>query len=164
MFDRQAEGRTKTGRTAIGTLLPGAEWLMNACLETIGVDRPPDAVLFRTRTGSAYREAPLAHDFAAARALLFPGDTGRLMDMRRSGTVEAIAGGADGLGLPAKPANSIDRSKHAAQDLRARRRAEGPGCGRSPCAEPAQDSREPSGGTVSTPQSGRVSTPRKKLT
>jgi NADH dehydrogenase FAD-containing subunit len=30
--------------------------------------------------------------------------------MRRSGTVEAVAGGATGVGLAAKMANSIDRS------------------------------------------------------
>jgi hypothetical protein len=30
------------------------------------------------------------------------------MDMRRSGTLEVIAGGAEGLGLVAKMANSID--------------------------------------------------------
>jgi hypothetical protein len=32
------------------------------------------------------------------------------MDMRRSGTLEAIACGAEGFGLAAKMANSIDRS------------------------------------------------------
>jgi hypothetical protein len=40
----------------------------------------------------------------------FPGDKRRLMDMRRSGVVEAIAGKADALGLSAKLANSINRS------------------------------------------------------
>jgi hypothetical protein len=62
------------------------------------------------RTGSPYREATLAHDFAAVRAIVFPGDTRKLMDMRRSGAVEAIAGGADAVGLSAKLANSIGRS------------------------------------------------------
>jgi hypothetical protein len=38
------------------------------------------------------------------------GDRGRLMDMRRSGVVEAIAGDAGPLGLSAKLANSIERS------------------------------------------------------
>jgi len=41
---------------------------------------------------------------------MFPGDERRLMDMRRSGTVEAVAGGADAVGLSAKLANSIGRS------------------------------------------------------
>jgi hypothetical protein len=34
----------------------------------------------------------------------------RLMDMRQSGTVEAIAGGAEGFALAAKMANSIEHS------------------------------------------------------
>jgi hypothetical protein len=57
-----------------------------------------------------YREATLAHDFADVRNLAFPGNTRRLMDMRRSGVVEAIAGGSDVVGLSAKLANSIGRS------------------------------------------------------
>ena len=44
------------------------------------------------------------------RELTFPGDKRRLMDMRRSGVVEAIAGDAGPLGLSAKLANSIERS------------------------------------------------------
>jgi hypothetical protein len=32
------------------------------------------------------------------------------MDMRRSGTIEAVAGGADAVGIAAKMANSIGRS------------------------------------------------------
>jgi hypothetical protein len=42
--------------------------------------------------------------------LAFPGDTPRLMNMRRSGVVEAIAGGTNAVGLSAKLANSIGRS------------------------------------------------------
>jgi len=44
------------------------------------------------------------------RGLAFPGDKRRLMDMRRSGVIETIAGGAGPLSLAAKLANSIDRS------------------------------------------------------
>jgi hypothetical protein len=40
------------------------------------------------------------------RAIAFPGDKRRLMDMRRSGVVEAIAGKADPLGLSAKLATN----------------------------------------------------------
>jgi hypothetical protein len=52
----------------------------------------------------------LSDDFADVRALAFPGDTRRLMDMRRSGVVEAIAGNAGSLGLSVKLANPIERS------------------------------------------------------
>jgi hypothetical protein len=76
----------------------------------LAIDLHPDAVLFRTRTGAAYGREPLAHDFAAVRALAFPGDKRRLMDIRRSGVVEAVAGKADAIGLAAKLANSIGRS------------------------------------------------------
>jgi hypothetical protein len=110
VFDRQADGRAKTGRAAIGTVSSRTERLALAYLAQMGVDLHPDAILFRTRSGSAYREATLAHDFAAVRALAFPGDNRRLMDMRRSGTVEAVAGGATPLGLAAKLANSINHS------------------------------------------------------
>jgi len=108
VFDRQADGRAKTGRAAIGTVSRRTERFVSEYLA--GTERLPDAVLFRMRTGSPYREATLAHDFAAVRAIVFPGDQRKLMDMRRSGAVEAIAGGADAVGLSAKLANSIGRS------------------------------------------------------
>lgn len=108
IFDRQADGRAKTGRAAIGTLSRRTERLVSAYLD--GVERLPDAILFRNRSGNVYREDTLADDFAAVRALAFPGDKRRLMDMRRSGVVEGVAGGAEALHLAAKLANSIDRS------------------------------------------------------
>jgi hypothetical protein len=112
-FDRQAEGRIKTGRPAIGTVSERTEKLVMAYFDKIGLDLNlafPDAILFRTRTGSPYREATLSHDFAAVRAIAFPGDKRKLMDMRRSGVIEAVAGDVTPLGLAAKLANSINRS------------------------------------------------------
>jgi hypothetical protein len=108
VFDRQTDGRAKTGRAAIGTVSRRTERLVSAYLA--GTEWLPDAMLFRMRSGSPYREATLAHDFAALRALVFPGDKRKLMDMRRSGTIEAVAGGADAVGIAAKMANSIGRS------------------------------------------------------
>jgi hypothetical protein len=108
IFDRQADGRAKTGRAAIGTVSRRTERLVNTYLA--GAVRLPETALFRARSGNSYGEATLAHDFASARAMVFPGDRRRLMDMRRSGAVEAIAGGADAVGLAAKLANSIGRS------------------------------------------------------
>ena len=66
--------------------------------------------MFRNRSGNPYRADTLSDDFADVRELTFPGDNRRLMDMRRSGVVEAIAGEAGPLGLSAKLANSIERS------------------------------------------------------
>jgi hypothetical protein len=108
VFDRQADGRAKSGRAAIGTVSRRTERLVSEYLS--GTKRLPDAVLFRMRGGSPYREATLAHDFSALRAIVFPGDKRKLMDMRRSGTIEAVAGGADAVGIAAKMANSISRS------------------------------------------------------
>jgi hypothetical protein len=127
IFDRQADGRAKTGRAAIGTISRRTERLVMAYLGA--TSRLPDVMLFRMRQGSPYREATLAHDFAAVRELVFPGDRRRLMDMRRSGAVEAIAGGADALGLSAKLANSIGRSNalhkaYAPVDIEAVRNAD----------------------------------------
>jgi len=110
IFDRQTDGRTKTGRAAIGTLSPRTERLVTAYLSTLQIELHPDAILFRTRSGGAYSRETLGHDFAAVRAVAFPADKRRLMDMRRSGVVEAVAGDAGPMGLAAKLANSIGRS------------------------------------------------------
>jgi hypothetical protein len=121
VFDRQADGRTKTGRAAIGTLSPRTEKLVTTYLDGLQVDLHPDAILLRTRSGGAYSRETLGHDFAAVRELTFPGDDRRLMDMRRSGVVEAVAGKADAIGLAAKLANSIGRSNTLHKILCARR-------------------------------------------
>lgn len=48
---------------------------------------------YRSRSNTAFPHA--RDDFAAMRELTFPGDKRRLMDMRRSGVVEAIAATSD---------------------------------------------------------------------
>jgi hypothetical protein len=110
IFDRQIDGRQKTGRAAIGTVSARTERLVNEYIERLKVELHPEALLFRNRSGNPYRPDTLSDDFADVRALAFPGDTRRLMDMRRSGVVEAIAGDAGPLGLSAKLANPIERS------------------------------------------------------
>jgi hypothetical protein len=110
IFDRQAEGRAKTGRAAIGTISQRTERLVEAYFSSLATERHPDALLFRNRSGGPYRDDTLGDDFASVRELAFPGDKRRLMDMRRSGVVEAVAGNVGPLGLSAKLANSIERS------------------------------------------------------
>jgi hypothetical protein len=129
IFDRQADGRAKTGRAAIGTLSWRTQRLVEAYLRECGAERLQDAVLFRNRSGGPYRADTLGDDFASVRELAFPGDMRRLMDMRRSGVVEAIAGNVGPLGLSAKLANSIDRSNtlhktYAPLDIEAVRNAD----------------------------------------
>jgi hypothetical protein len=105
------------------------ERLVALYLERLGIELHPDAILLRNRSGKVYGRESLAHDFAAVRALIFPGDDRRLMDIRRSGAVEAIAGDAGPLGLSAKLANSIGRSNtlhktYAPVDIEAVRNAD----------------------------------------
>jgi len=69
----------------------------------------------RNRSGNPYRADTLSDDFADVRELTFPGDKRRLMDMRRSGVVQAIAGEAGPLGLSAKLANSKRRPDRVAR-------------------------------------------------
>jgi hypothetical protein len=110
VFDRQVDGRTKTGRAAIGTVSARTERLVVTYLGQLGAELHPDAVLFRNRSRNPYRPDTLSDDFADVRELTFPSDKRRLMDMRCSGVVEAIAGDAGPLALAAKLANSIERS------------------------------------------------------
>jgi hypothetical protein len=110
VFDRQADGRVKTGRAAIGTLSLRTERLVRGYLDSFNVQLLPDAILFRNRSNNPYRDDTLGDDFRAVWELVFPGDRRRLMDIRRSGVVEAIAGDAGPLGLAAKLANSIQQS------------------------------------------------------
>jgi hypothetical protein len=129
IFDRQVDGRTKTGSAAIGTVSCRTERLVGVYLAKLGTERHPEAVLFRNRSGRPYREDTLGDGFAAVRELTFRGDQRRVMDMRRSGVVEAIAGDAGPLGLSAKLANSIERSNtlhktYAPLDLDAVRNAD----------------------------------------
>jgi hypothetical protein len=159
IFDRQVDGRAKTGRAAIGTVSRRTERLVDLYLNQFGTERHPDAVLFRNRSCRPYREDTLGDDFAAVRALTFPGDRRRLMDMRRSGVVEAIAGDVGPLGLAAKLANSIERSNtlhktYAPLDIEAVRSAD---AARLKGRRKMRAANE-SGAKVSTRQPGRVST------
>jgi hypothetical protein len=159
IFDKQADGRAKTGRAAIGTISRRTERLVNFYLAQVGAERHPEAVLFRNRSGRPYREDTLGDDFAAVRELAFPGDRRRLMDMRRSGVVEAIAGDVGPLGLSAKLANSIERSNtlhktYAPLDLEAVRNADAARLKGRRRIRAANES----GAKVSTRQPGGVST------
>lgn len=110
IFDRSVEGRQKTGRAAIGTVCGRTQLLVTLYLAERKVEADQEAFLFCTRSGTHYRAEVLAHDFAAVRALVFPGDKRRLADMRRSGAAEAIAGNAKAGTLSAKMANGIETS------------------------------------------------------
>lgn len=116
--------RDKTGVAVLGTLTRRTQRLVLAYLEDLGVSIMPDAALFRTRgytpgpkggqprQGVPYTKNSLVDDFADVRRLIFgPDEKRQLMDMRRSGTREATAGGAPLAAISAKLGNSIDRNK-----------------------------------------------------
>ena len=110
-FDRSDECRAKTGRPAIGTVSNRTAKVVDTYLESRDVPLTPEFVLFRTRSGKEYTDEDLSHDFAAVRSLTFGTfEKRQLRDMRRAGTIEAVAGGAKDGDLASKLANSIDRS------------------------------------------------------
>ena len=116
--------RGKTGEPALGTLSFRTRQLIEAYVAGLGFELHGDAPIFRTRghapgpkggrprAGAPYRKDSLVSDFAELRELTFgPDEKRKLMDMRRSGAVEAMAGGASAEAMSAKLANSMDRSK-----------------------------------------------------
>ncbi|WP_147048677.1 hypothetical protein, partial [Methylobacterium gnaphalii] len=108
--------RGKTGRAALGTISPRTARLIETYrLLTSGevtegkgkIKRLPGTPLFRAQNGTAFGDQTLAKAFARNRQKVFAGDRRTLMDMRRSGAVEANAGQVDAGALGAKMANSI---------------------------------------------------------
>lgn len=67
--------------------------------------------IFRTRRGAAYTKNSLAEDFRDIRTPVFPDDSRKLSDMRRSGALEAAAGQVDPKALSDVMGNDIDKSR-----------------------------------------------------
>jgi hypothetical protein len=115
--------RAKTGKAAIGTLSKRTQRLLKAYRDTLPPNLLPSSPIFYTRGskpgpkgGRPRRPAPytkdtLGDDFRVVRETEFPGDKRKLMDFRRSGSVEGVAGGAEPPVLAAKMANTIDQNK-----------------------------------------------------
>ena len=100
-------GRAKTGRDAIGTMSRRTLRLLDAYLDA----EPCDVgQLLRNRSGAPYSRFTLPDDFRAVCETLFPNDARTLADMRRSGAIELLAGGAEPSTVSAKMANTIDTS------------------------------------------------------
>lgn len=85
--------RAKTGRAAAGTLTRWSEAILEKYLVSLGADLHGNAPLFRNRSGLPYSKDTLGDDFREIRRIAFLGDNRQLADMRRSGAVEADAGG-----------------------------------------------------------------------
>lgn len=116
--------RTKSGESAFGTLSARTQRMVLAYIDSLGFALHDDAPIFRSRgfapgpkggrprAGVPYTKDALVDDFSDLRRLVFgDGEKRRLMDMRRSGAVEANAGGASVEAISAKMGNSIDENK-----------------------------------------------------
>jgi hypothetical protein len=109
LFDRTVDGRQKTGKPAIGTLSRRTRRLLDAYLAKMPA-MMPEAWLFPLSTKRVMAISELTRAFRELCESIFPGDARQLRDMRRSGTVEAFAGGASPSDVGTKMANSIGRS------------------------------------------------------
>lgn len=90
--------RTKTTKAAYGHLSPETVLALRAYIEGLGFTLTPDAPIIRMKSGHAYRNKDTwAKDFRAVRRQVLPDDRQhlQLLDIRRSGSIEADAGGAD---------------------------------------------------------------------
>jgi hypothetical protein len=102
--------RAKTERDVIATLSKATEELLDRYLVGLGVVIPRDQPFIRNRSGHVYSKDTLGDDFRKVRESVFPGDARRLMDMRRTGNVEAVVGGAEPTHLSAKLSNTLAQS------------------------------------------------------
>jgi len=103
--------RAKTGRSALATLSRRSARLLETYLAKLKAEPIGVAQLFRNRSGRPYSKDTLGDDFRAIRRMVFgPEDRRHLADFRRSGTVEALAGGVAPEQLSSKMANSISES------------------------------------------------------
>lgn len=85
--------------------------VLDAYLAKLGIELLDDAVIFRNRSAKTYTADTLGDDFRTIRSLVFPGDKRMLLDIRRSGAVEALAGDADPAAMSAKMGNTIDHNR-----------------------------------------------------
>lgn len=113
---RDAEGdyfdteRKKTRARALGTMSAETQKLLVEYQQGLGVELTETAPIIRHRSGQPYTKDKLAADFRTIRERVFPGDTRRLQDMRRTSNVEAAIGGAKPQDLSAKAGNTIAES------------------------------------------------------
>jgi hypothetical protein len=115
--------RAKTGKPAIGTLSKRTQRLLKAYRDTLPPNLLPSSPIFYTRGGqpgpkggrprpaAPYTKDTLGDDFRVVREAEFPGDKRKLMDFRRSGSSELLAGEAAPEVMAGKMANTIDQNK-----------------------------------------------------
>lgn len=88
--------RGKTGKEAYAALSDALASNLAGYLDRQARAEADETPIIRQRDGGAYRNKDtFAADFRDVRAVVFPGDTRKLMDIRRSANVEADAAGVD---------------------------------------------------------------------
>jgi hypothetical protein len=104
--------RGKTGVPVGGALSARSIGLVLAYLEKLGLELHDDAFIFRNRSGDHYSSDTLGDDFWAVRMAEFgPADNRTIgHDFRRTGAVEAIAGGANAEQLSHAMGNTLSAS------------------------------------------------------
>ncbi len=103
--------RGKTGVPVGGALSDRALAALQAYIARLGVELHGEAHIFRNRSGAPYSSDTLGDDFRDVRRLLFGDRESRtLADFRRSGAVEAIAGGAKAEELAHAMGNTLSAS------------------------------------------------------
>jgi len=119
--------RAKTGKAAAGTMTAWSQKILAQYLDALaakGIELHDSTQIFwtmgwvpgaaggRPRPPSPYLKRKAEEDFAEIRTLVFGADEARVLsDMRRSGAIEADAGGVTKEDLAHKMANSIDANK-----------------------------------------------------
>lgn len=116
--------RHKTGETAFGIISRPTRQLVQTYVSGLDFELHDDAPIFRTRGAAPgpkggrrhspvpYQKSSLIDDVAdIRRAVLGKEEKCRLMDMRRTGAVEAVSGGGTVESMAAKMGNSIDQNK-----------------------------------------------------
>jgi hypothetical protein len=103
--------RSKTGTPVGGALSDRALAALEAYIARLGAELHGEAYIFRNRSGAPYSSDTLGDDFRDVRRLVFGDrDNRTLADFRRSGAVEAIAGGAKAEELAHAMGNTLGAS------------------------------------------------------
>src|SRR5262249_31672564 len=103
--------RGKTGAPVSGALTDRALAAFQAYISGLGAELHGEAYIFRNRSGAPYSSDTLGDDFRDIRGRVFgERDRRTLADFRRSGAVEAIAGGAKAEELAHAMGNTLSAS------------------------------------------------------
>jgi hypothetical protein len=105
------QDRAKTGKPVGGELSDRALTALEGYIAHLGLELHGEAYIFRNRSGAPYSSDTLGDDFRDVRRAVF-GDRDKrtLADFRRSGAIEAIAGGARAEELAHAMGNTLSAS------------------------------------------------------